>query len=120
MVVWPIYRLERGVVIGIKAFFAEYERSSGRNGFDAGIRRAQPSEANGTDECGNDGKGAGLVANDGSRRENERGYGSEVIGLSECEMLGYEPKASEGCSYSRYVCSGFSTRVSRMGRSHKK
>ncbi|AXH79582.1 MAG: hypothetical protein [Circular genetic element sp.] len=108
-----------GTTIGIKASLIGFERVDGCDRFGGGFRgtkqrvpehtvRHPPSQQNPYTSGG-----SGVLAAGGG------GFGSEAIGLSECDMLGFESEDVECCAYSRYVCSGFSARVERIRRNQK-
>jgi len=113
---WPNHYSGRGVIIGIKAFLVEHERSSGRDRYAASIRVTQRSEDGGSDERGGCGEATDLGASGDCTSTCLADWGSSSLGLSELEMLGFESAESEGCSYSPYVCAGFSTRIQRNAR----
>jgi len=40
--------------------------------------------------------------------------GSEALGISECDVLGYQPQINGHCRFSAFVCAGFRTRAERV------
>ena len=116
MVVWPFDVLYRRCIIGIKASLIEFERMDGRGGLTQRLRVAQRSEHNGVVNAPNDTERAGLGGSDVGNGKVAQEWGSDAIGLSECEMLGFTSQLTGECDYSRYVCAGFSARIERVGR----
>src|SRR6476661_5797695 len=118
MVTGLFYASERGNTIGVKAFLIGDDRASRHQGTASRVRSYEHGKAGSAVWYRASGEGNGSLSNDAGASEQGRDWGSTALGLSECEMLGYEPKALEQCSYSLYVCAGFSTRLTRI-REHK-
>jgi len=110
----------RRCTIGIKAFLIESERGSGCDRFAASIRVTQRREIGNPSERGGCGEVPHIGACGHSAPAGMADWGSVAIGLSELEMLGFESAEPEGCSYSPYVCAGFSTRLQRDARGDRK
>ena len=110
----------RRCTIGIKAFLIESERGSGCDRFAASIRVTQRREIGNPAERGDCEEGAHSGVSGHSSPAGVADWGSCALGLSELEMLGFEPAESEGCVYSPYVCAGFSARLQRDARGASK
>ncbi|AXH79217.1 MAG: hypothetical protein [Circular genetic element sp.] len=113
---WPNLYSGRGVVIGIKAFLIESERSSGRDRYAPSIRITQRCTSRGSVERGSCGETADTGNCSDSTQTSVADWGSDALGLCELEMLGFESAEPAGCAYSRHVCAGFAARIQRNER----
>ena len=107
-------RFYRRCTIGIKTSLIGFERASGCDRFGGGFSGTEQREDLLPVQCREDRESSGSVPDGGVLGGGPGDCGSAALGLSECDMLGFEPKSLECCSYSRFVCAGFSARIERV------